>query len=110
VVIHVVVIDRDRLGLKEWADQAIKDSREIQSDLEETARQETQLAPIAGEPARPALRVTLRSQRALEPLVQEMLLVQTPARNYAVMATGPQRLMMAARADIQACFDSLVVW
>jgi len=104
-VVHVVVIDRDRAGLKEWADQAIKDSQEIQPDLAVTAREETKLAD-----GREALRITLRSERALEPLVQEMLLVQASSRAYALIATGPAGDMAAAQGAVKTCFDSLVVW
>jgi len=111
-VIHVVVIDRDRIGLKEWADQAIKDSQEIQSDLAVTSREETKLRDWRAENGGQldAIRLTLRSGRAVEPLVQEMLLVQTASRAYAVIATGAASDMAAAQAAVKACFDSLVVW
>jgi hypothetical protein len=125
VVVHVAVIDRDRLTLDEWADQTIKSLAEIQPgtkgfpvetasgtdaadeppNLEVTAREKTKLAD-----GREALRISLLSRSGAEPLVQELLLTQTGPRAYAVIATGPKDGVADVRAAAKVCFNSLVVW
>jgi len=104
-VVHVLVIERERETLAEWADRAIKDSQELQSDLEVTHRQAAKLAD-----GREALRITLKNPRAVEPLVQEMLLVMTGSNAYAVIATASESERGAFEAAFKKCFDTFVVW
>jgi len=104
-VVHVVVVDREGATLDGWADKAIADSVELQADVGVTGRTAAQLAD-----GRAALVLTLRSERGLEPLVQQLLLVVTEARAYAVLATAPESDVEAAEPAFQACFDSFIVW
>jgi hypothetical protein len=104
-VVHVLVIEREEKTLAEWADRAIKDSQELQSDLEVMHREPAKLAD-----GREALRITLTNPRAVEPLVQEMLLVFTDANAYAVIATAPQSEQETCGAAFKKCFDTFVVW
>jgi hypothetical protein len=104
-VVHVLVIEREEKSLAEWADRAIKDSQELQGDLEVTHREAAKLAD-----GREALRVTLKNPRAVEPLLQEMLLVFTDANAYAVIATSPQSEQPACGPAFAKCFESFIVW
>jgi hypothetical protein len=104
-VVQVLVIEREEKTLAEWADRAIKDSQELQGDLEVTHREPAKLAD-----GREALRITLKNPRAVEPLIQEMLLVFTDANAYAVIATAPQSEQAACGPAFQKCFDTFVVW
>jgi hypothetical protein len=101
----VVVVDRDHLALEAWADQAVADSRELQSDLEVSGRAKTRLAD-----GREALTLTLKNPRGLKPLVQRMLLAVTERRAYAVLATATEPDLPAAEPAFKKCFDSFVVW
>jgi len=104
-VVDVVTIDREGIALDAWADQTIKESQEMQSDLEVVSRQARRLAD-----GREALEVVLRNPRNVQPLVQRMLLVMTERRAYAVLATAPESDLPAAEAAFKKCFDSFVVW
>jgi hypothetical protein len=105
VVVHVVAIDRAGIDLAEWADQAVKDSRELQPDLAESYRQTVRLAD-----GREALTLTLTSPRGVQPVVQRMLLAVTAKRAYAVLATAPESELAAAEPAFKTCFDSFSVW
>ena len=102
---HVAVIDRAGIGLAEWADQAVGESRELQPDLEVVKREPGQLAD-----GRNALVLVLRNPRGLSPTVQRMLLAMTGRRAYAVLATAPEPEGPAVEAAFQKCFDSFIVW
>lgn len=105
-LVHVVVVDREGTTLDGWADRAITSSKELQSDLEVAGRAPAKLAD-----GREALALTLRSERGLEPLVQQLLLTVTEARAYAVLATAPENGAAAeAEPAFKECFDSFVVW
>ena len=104
-VVDVVTIDREGIALDAWADQTIKESQEMQSDLEVVSRQARRLAD-----GREALEVVLRNPRNVQPLVQRMLLVMTERRAYAVLATAPESDLPAAEPAFKKCFDSFVVW
>jgi hypothetical protein len=104
-VVHVVVVDREGVTLDGWADQAVADSKELQVDLEVSGRTPARLAD-----GREALALRLRSERALEPLVQQLLLTVTETRAYAVVATAPESDAKAAEPAFKECFDSFVVW
>jgi len=104
-VVDVVAIDREGIALEAWADQAVKESQEMQSDLEVVSRQARRLAD-----GRDALEVVLRNPRNVQPLVQRMLLVMTDRRAYAVLATAPEPDLPAAEAAFKKCFDSFVTW
>lgn len=104
-VLHVVVIDREGLTLDEWTDYAIRDSRQLQSDLEVVSRDKTQLTD-----GREALRVILKNPRSVEPLIQRMLLTATKSKAYALILTAPEGELAAAESATQKCFDSFVVW
>jgi len=103
--VHVAVIDRAGIGLAEWADQAVGESRELQPDLEVVKREPGQLAD-----GRDALVLVLRNPRGLSPTVQRMLLAMTGRRAYAVLATAPEPEGPAVEAAFQKCFDSFIVW
>lgn len=103
--VHVVVVDREGVTLDGWADQAVADSKELQVDLEVSRRTPARLTD-----GREALALTLRSERALEPLVQQLLLTVTETRAYAVVATAPESDAKAAEPAFKECFDSFVVW
>jgi hypothetical protein len=103
--VHVAVIDRAGIGLAEWADQAVGESRELQPDLEVVKREPGQLAD-----GRNALVLVLRNPRGLSPTVQRMLLAMTGRRAYAVLATAPEPEGPAVEAAFQKCFDSFIVW
>ena len=104
-VIQVVAINREGVSLDDWATQAIKDSQELQSDLEVTSRTKTQLSD-----GREALAITLKNPRGMQPLIQKMLLAVTDRRAYGLLATAPESEMAAAEAAVKKCFDSFVVW
>jgi len=104
-VIHVVVIDREGVTLDAWADQAVKESQDLQGDLAVLSRTPTRLAD-----GREALLVVLKNPRGAEPLVQRMLLAMTEKRACGVLATGPESDMASADAAIKKCFDSFVAW
>ena len=104
-VVHVVVVDREDATLDGWADKAIAGSRELQANLEVAGRKAAKLAD-----GQEALALTLRSERGIEPLVQQLLLAVTEARAYAVLATAPESDMEAAEPAFKECFDSFVVW
>lgn len=104
-VVHVVVIDRAGTTPDTWADEAVASSRELQSDLEVTARQPATLAD-----GREALALTLKNPRGLEPVVQRMLLAVTDRRAYALLATAPETDMAAVGPQIETCFKTFVVW
>lgn len=104
-VVHVVVVDREDATLDGWADKAIAGSKELQANLEVAGRKAAKLAD-----GREALALTLRSERGIEPLVQQLLLAVTEARAYAVLATAPESDMEAAEPAFKECFDSFVVW
>ena len=103
--VHVAVIDRAGIGLAEWADQAVGESRELQPDLEVVKREPGQLAD-----GRNALVLVLRNPRGLSPTVQRMLLAMTGRRAYAVLATAPEPEGPAVEAAFKKCFDSFIVW
>ena len=105
LVIHVMVIDRDGVSLDRWADDAIKESQQLQSDLEVVARTPGHLAD-----GREALLVVLKNPRSLQPLVQRMLLVVTERRAYGLLATAAESELTAADEVVKKCFDSFVVW
>jgi hypothetical protein len=104
-VVHVLVIEREERTLKDWADRAVKDSQELQPDLEVTAETPTKLSD-----GREALKVTLKSPRGIEPLIQEMLLAMTESSAYAVIATAKEKDAPAAAPEFRKCFDSFIVW
>ena len=104
-VVDVVTIDREGIALDAWADQAVKESQEMQSDLAVVSRQARRLAD-----GRDALEVVLRNPRNVQPLVQRMLLVMTERRAYAVLATAPESDLPAAEPAFKKCFDSFVTW
>jgi len=104
-VVHVVVVDREGVALEEWAEEAVADSKDLQADLQVTGRKAARLTD-----GHPALALTLRSERALEPLVQQLLLVVTETRACAVVATAPENDAAAAGPAFKECFDSFVVW
>jgi hypothetical protein len=104
-VVQVVAIDREGIALGDWADQAVKDSKEFQADLEVTDRKPVRLAD-----GREALRLALKNPRGIQPLVQQMLLAVTDRRAYAVLATAPESDRPAAEAAFDKCFNSFVVW
>ncbi len=104
-VVHVVVVDREGVALEEWAEEAVADSKDLQADLQVTGRKAARLTD-----GHPALALTLRSERALEPLVQQLLLVVTETRACAVVATAPESDAAAAGPAFKECFDSFVVW
>jgi len=108
-VIHVAVVDREGLGLAEWADRAVAAEKELQPDLEVLERRPARLAAPGGG-AREALDLVLRTRRSLEPLRQRLRLVMTDRRAYAVIATAPESRWPGIEAQVRACFDSLVVW
>ena len=105
LVIHALVIDRDGVSLDRWADDAIKESQQLQSDLEVVARTPGHLAD-----GREALLVVLKNPRGLQPLVQRMLLVATERRAYGLLATAAESELAAADEVVKKCFDSFVVW
>ena len=105
LVIHALVIDRDDVSLDRWADDAIKESQQLQSDLEVVARTPTHLAD-----GREALLVVLKNPRGLQPLVQRMLLAVTDRRAYSLLATAAESDLAAADETVTKCFDSFVVW
>jgi hypothetical protein len=104
-VVHVLVIEREERTLPQWADRAIQDCKELQPDLEETHREAAKLAD-----GREALRLTLKNPRAVEPLIQEMLLVMTDSTAYAVIATASQADLPTCQAGFKTCLDSFIVW
>lgn len=104
-VAHVVVVDREGMTLETWADQAIKDSQQFQSDLEASPPEKAKLAD-----GREALAVTLKNPRGLRPLVQKMLLATTKHRAYSLMLTAPEPNMAAAEKTFKKSFDTFVVW
>ncbi|MCX5674262.1 MAG: hypothetical protein NTX87_04585 [Planctomycetota bacterium] len=103
--VHVAVIDRAGIGLAEWADQAVGESRELQPDLEVVKREPGRLAD-----GRDALVLVLRNPRGLSPTVQRMLLAMTGRRAYAVLATAPEPEGPTVEAAFKKCFDSFIVW
>ena len=105
LVIHALVIDRDGVSLDRWADDAIKESQQLQSDLEVVSRTPGHLAD-----GREALLVVLKNPRSLQPLVQRMLLVVTERRAYGLLATAAESELAAADEVVKKCFDSFVVW
>jgi hypothetical protein len=104
-VVDVVAVDSSGRTLDQWADEAVKESQELQSDLEVTLRETVRMAD-----GRPALRVTLKNPRGIQPFIQQMLLVMTDRRAYGVLATAPESDLAAAEAAVGTCFGSLVVW
>ncbi|MCX5669951.1 MAG: hypothetical protein NTU94_01325 [Planctomycetota bacterium] len=104
-VAHVVVVDREGMTLEAWADQAIKDSQQFQSDLEASPPEKARLAD-----GREALAVTLKNPRGLRPLVQKMLLATTKHRAYSLMLTAPEPDRAAAEKTFKKSFDTFVVW
>ena len=104
-VVHVVVVDREGVTLERWAEEVVAESKDLQADLGVAGRKAARLAD-----GRPALALTLRSERALEPLVQQLLLVVTESRACAVVATAPESDAAAAEPAFKECFDSFVVW
>lgn len=104
-VVHVVVVDRDGATLDGWADKAIESSKELQPDLEVVGRRAAKLAD-----GREALSLTLKSERGLDPLVQQLLLTVTEARAHALLATAPESDVGAAEPAFKECFDSFIVW
>jgi len=101
----VVVVDRGGMGLSDWAEQAIEDSHELQSDLEVVSRSPAKLTD-----GREALLVILKSPRGVQPIIQRMLLAMTERRAYAVLATAPESDLAAAEPEIRKTFDSFIVW
>lgn len=104
-VIHVAMIQREGLSEDAWADQAIAAGQELQPGLQVLVRE-----PVTLGDGRPALALVLKNPRGLEPFVQQMRLVMTEARAYAVIATAPESAWPEAEAAVTACFDSFVVW
>jgi hypothetical protein len=104
-VVHVVVIDRQGVALDAWADQAVKDTREAQADLEVLSREPTKLAD-----GREALLVVLKSPRGLHPILQHMLVTVTDTRAFALLATVPESDMATYEPALKKCFDSFIVW
>jgi hypothetical protein len=104
-VIQVVVVDREDMTLEAWADDAIRESQDLQSDLEVVSRTPARLAD-----GREALLVVLKNPRGLEPFVQRLLLAMTGSRAYALMLTTPQPDAAAIDGAAKKCFDSFVVW
>jgi len=128
-VVHVVVIDelpsqRENIGIETettwerrrsriiegvaldaWADQAVKDTREAQADLEVLSREPTKLAD-----GREALLVVLKSPRGLHPILQHMLVTVTDTRAFALLATVPESDLATYEPALKKCFDSFIVW
>ncbi len=104
-VIHVLVIERQGTGLDEWADETTAELVELQPDLVLSARERSKLAD-----GREAILLTLQNPRGLEPQEQRMLLAVTDERAYALIASAAESEMAAVEAEIQACFDSFIVW
>jgi hypothetical protein len=104
-VLHVVVVDREGAALEAWADQAIKESQELQSDLEVTGRQAARLAD-----GREALRITLKNPRGLKPLVQTMLLAVTEKRAFGLLLTATEPSMAQAEKTLRRSLETFVVW
>ena len=104
-MMDVVVVDRGGMGLSDWAEQAIEDSHELQSDLEVVSRSPAKLAD-----GREALLVVLKSPRGVQPIIQRMLLAMTERRAYAMLATAPESDLAAAEPEIRKTFDSFIVW
>jgi hypothetical protein len=104
-VVHVLVIEREDASLDAWADRAVKESQELQSDLEVVEK-----APATLADGRPALRLTLKNPRGVEPFLQKMLLAMTDSTAYAVIATAPAPDFQAAEHDIDTCFRTFIVW
>jgi hypothetical protein len=104
-VVHVLVVEREDASLDAWADRAVKESQELQSDLEVVEK-----APAALADGRPALRLTLKNPRGVEPFLQKMLLVMTDSTAYAVIATATASDFQAAEHDIDTCFRTFIVW
>jgi len=104
-IVQVTVIEREGIALNAWVDQALRNEQELQGDLEVVRRESATLAD-----GRPALRLTLKSPRGVEPFLQEMLLTVTDTRAYAVIATAPASDFQAAAHDLATCFDSFLVW
>jgi len=104
-VVHVLVIEREDGSLEAWADRAVKDSQELQADLEVVEQ-----APATLSDGRQALRLVLKNPRGVEPIVQKMLLVMTDRSAYAVIATASASDLEAAARDVATCFDTFIVW
>jgi len=104
-VVHVLVVEREDASLDAWADRAVKESQELQSDLEVVEK-----APAALADGRPALRLVLKNPRGVEPFLQKMLLVMTDSTAYAVIATASVSDFQAAEHDIDTCFRTFIVW
>lgn len=104
-VIQVVVVDREDMTLAAWANDAIRESQDLQSDLEVVSRTPARLAD-----GREALLVVLKNPRGMEPFVQRLLLAMTGSRAYALMLTTPEPDAAAIDGAAKKCFDSFVVW
>lgn len=104
-VVQVTVIEREGETLDAWADDMLAELVSVQPDLAVSQRDEAELAD-----GRPALLLTIENPRGVEPLEQRMLLAVTDERAYALIATARQSEMAAVEPEIQACFDSFVVW
>jgi len=105
--VHVVVIDREVLSLQDWADQAVKDSQELQPGLAVTSRTEGRMPD-----GREALDLVLQNPRGVEPLIQRMRLTVTDRRAYALVETAPASVGQATAVSdaFKKCLDSFIVW
>jgi hypothetical protein len=104
-VVQVTVIGHSGLSLDAWADEAAAQLKELQANIEVVGRRPEKLAD-----GHDALRVDLRNARGVRPEIQQMLLVITGHRAYAVIATAPEPDLAAAEPAFRQCFSSLVVW
>jgi hypothetical protein len=104
-VVQVLVVEREGVGLDQWADEASAEMVEVQPDLAISARDASELAD-----GREALLLAIENPRGVEPEEQRMLLAVTANRAYALIATASASEMAAVEPDLDVCLDSFIVW